>query len=166
VAAVERFGEPEHGCQRPYHCARLARQLAVAFMMALRRAAAMVAGDQRHDLNFGRFETAQVTIGEEVKRVLVMIFVADVHADVVEQRRVLQPLALLVGECVHTAGFLEQGQGKTGNLVGMVRPEVAPLPELDHASPPDVRVALRLGDLLAMAGNVVEDQPLTQRKIA
>ena len=50
-----------------------------------------------------RLEAAQIAVLDQVVRVLVVTLVADVHADVVEQRRVFEPLALAIGQAVDAA---------------------------------------------------------------
>ena len=60
----------------------------------------MVAGDERDDFDLVRLEAAQVAVLDQVVGMAVMALVADVVADVVEQRRVLEPLALAVGQAV------------------------------------------------------------------
>ncbi len=76
------------------------RELAVAGVTALRHRAAMVPGQQRDDLDLFRLEAAQVAVLDQVIRMLVVTLVADVVADVVQQRGVLQPLAFTVAQTV------------------------------------------------------------------
>ena len=52
------------------------------------------------------------------------------------------------------------------NLLGVLGGVVAALGQLDHAAPPDVGIPVDLRDLLAVAVDVVEDEPLAQREIA
>ena len=73
-------------------------EVAVPLVRLLRRRLPMVARDQRDDLDLLRLEAAQVAILDQVVRMPVMPLVADVDADVVQQRAVLQPLALAVAE--------------------------------------------------------------------
>ncbi len=97
---------------------------------------------------------------------LVVALVADVHADVVQDSRVFQPFAFAIGQAVDRARLIEQADGETGHVLGMFRPVVAALGELEHAAPTDVRVAIGLNDFLAMPCDVVEDQSFTQRQVA
>ena len=60
----------------------------------------MVAGDERDRFDFVRLEAAEIAVLDQVVRVLVVPLVADVHADVVEDRRVLEPFALAIGQAV------------------------------------------------------------------
>jgi hypothetical protein len=50
--------------------------------------------------------------------------------------------------------------------VGMLRPVVAPLAQLDDAAAADVGVAIHLANPRAVALDVVDDQPLAKRQIA
>ena len=95
-----------------------------------------------------------------------MALVADVHADVVEQGAVLEPLALAVAEPVHAARLIEDVQREPRHLLRVLRPVAAPFAELDDAAAADVRVALDLADARAVALDVVEDQPFAQRQVA
>jgi hypothetical protein len=117
VAAVERLREPQHGSEGADDATPLLRQVGVSFVAAHRHRAPVVAGNQGNGLHVGRLEPSQVAIANEVVRVLVMPFVADVHADVVEQRRILEPLALAVGQRVNAARFVEQRERKLGDAV-------------------------------------------------
>jgi len=87
-------------------------------------------------------------------------------ADVVDDRRELEPLALAVGEAVDRARLIEQRNREPRDVMGMFRPVVAALGELDHAAAADVRVAIDLRDLFPVPRDVVEDHPLAQRQVA
>jgi hypothetical protein len=50
--------------------------------------------------------------------------------------------------------------------MGVFGPVAAPLGQLDHAAPPDVRILTRLSDMLAVPLNVVKHETFAQRKIA
>ena len=91
-----------------------------------------------------------------------MAFVADVHADVVQNRRVLQPLALAVGQAVNGACLVEERDRQARNLVCVLRPVVAALSQLEHAAATDVGIPIRLDDLLPVACDVIEDEPFAQ----
>ena len=97
---------------------------------------------------------------------LVVALVADVDADVVQQRRVFQPLALAIGQAVDGARLVEQREREPRDLLRVLRPVVAALGELDDAAAPDVGIAIGLRDLLAVPRDVVEHQPFAQRQIA
>ncbi len=160
VAAIEALREPEDGGERADGAAAVAREGAQHPMTLLRGGAAVIARDERDGFDFVRLEAAQIAVADEIFGVLVMAFVADVHADVVEQGRVLQPLALPVGQAMHRARLVEQGRRQPRDLLGVLRPVAAALGELDNAPTPDVRIPIGLRDLLAMPGDVVEDDAL------
>jgi len=92
--------------------------------------------------------------------------VADVQADVVQERAILEPLALAVGEPVDRSRLVEDREGQPGDVPGVVRPVAAALGQLDGAPPPDIGVPLGPRDLPPVAPDVVEDQPLPQGQIA
>jgi hypothetical protein len=166
VAAVEAFGESNHRGECPDGTAQSAREVAIAVVRLLRWGLPMVPRDQRDHLGLVRIEAAQVAVLDQVVGVAVMTFVADVHADVVQQRAIFQPLALAIGEAVHTAGLIEDAQCQTRNLLRVFRPVAAAFAQFDHASPPDVGVALGLADARAVAADVVEHQPFAERQVA
>jgi len=107
VAPIEALGEAQHRRQRPHGPPQAPRQTAEAFMLALRRRLAVITRDQGDHLDLVRLEAAQIAVRDQVVRVLVMPFVADVHADVVQDRRVLEPFTLAIGEAVNRAGLVE-----------------------------------------------------------
>ena len=96
----------------------------------------------------------------------VVALVADVHADVMQQRGIFQPFTLAVGEAVDDARLVEQGDGEPGHLLRVLRPVVAPLGELEHTPSPHVGIPVGLRDLLPVASDVVEDEALAQRQVA
>ena len=111
----------------------------------------MIAGNQRDGFDLIRFESPQVAVLDEVVRVLVMAVVADVSADVVEQRGVFEPLTLAIGQPVKAARLIEQGDREARHLLRVLGPVVAPLGKLEHAAASHVGVAIGLGDFLAVA---------------
>ena len=92
--------------------------------------------------------------------------VADVDADVVQERRILEPLALAIGQAVDAARLVEQRDREPRDLLRVLRPVVAALGELEDAAAADVGIAIGLRDLLAVPRDVVEHQPFAQRQIA
>ena len=80
--------------------------------------------------------------------------------------RVLEPLALAVGQAVHAARLVEDAQREPRHLLRVLRPVAAPLAQLDDAAAPDVGVALDLADARAVAVDVVEHEPFAQREVA
>ncbi len=95
-----------------------------------------------------------------------MPFVADVHADVVQQRAVFEPLALAIAQPVIRAGAVEQRQCEPRDLLRVVGQVVATLAQLHHAAPPDVRVAIDLADVRLVLLDVVEQESFAQREVA
>ncbi len=166
VAAIETLGESQDGRKGADRASKPARQLAVAFVRLLRRGAAVIARDQPDHLDFVGLEASKVAVLDQVIRVLVMAGVADVDSHVVKQRRVLEPLPLPIGQVVHGSGLIEKAYRQFRDLCRVLGPVVTAISELDDASSTDIRVALDLGDLPAVAPDVVEDEPLPQRQIA
>jgi hypothetical protein len=163
VAAVEIFGELQHRRQRANHATPLPLEIAEAFMPSVGGRPPMVAGDQRNDIDFVRFEPAQIAVLNQIVRVFVVPLVADMDADIVQQRRIFQPFALAIGQTVHAARVIEQHHRETCHLLRMVGPVVAALRQLDDAAATDVRVAIGLDDLLAVTRDVVETQAFSER---
>ena len=166
VTAIQAFREAEDGRERANRSTAAPAELAEAGVTPLRRGPTVVARDERDRLDVVRLEAAKIAVLDQIVRVLVMTLVADVDADVVQQRRVFQPFALAIGQPVDRARLIEERHGETRHLVRVVRPVVAALGELDDAAPPYVGIAVGLGDLFAVARDVIEDQALTQRQIA
>jgi hypothetical protein len=166
VAAVETLCQTKNRRQRPHRAPRAAPQITEAVVTPFRRRLAMVACDQGNRLDFVRFEAAQVAVLHQVIRVLVVAFVADVHPDVVQNRGILEPVALAIGEAVNRARLIEQRHRQPRDLLRVFRPVVAALGKLEHTAPPDVGVAIGLRDLLAVSCDVIEDQTLAQRQVA
>jgi hypothetical protein len=108
VAAIEALRQAQHRRQRPYDPPALPGQLCEPDMAALRRGVPVIARDEREDLDLSWLEAAQVAVANQVVRVFVVPLVADVHADVVEQCRVLEPLAFAIGQGVRAARLFEQ----------------------------------------------------------
>jgi hypothetical protein len=156
VAAIEALGETQHRGKRSHRPPHPARQTAESFVLALRLRLAVVARDQRNRLDFVWLEAAQIAVHDQIVGVLVVALVADMHADVVQDRRVLEPFPLAI----------EQREREPGDVLRVLGPVVAALGELEDAAAADVGIAIGLRDFLAVARNVVEDQPLAQRQIA
>ena len=166
VTAIEALGEPQHRRQRADGAARPALQIAEAVVAALGRRLAVVARDQRNLLDLVGLEAAQIAVANQVVRVFVMALIADLHADVVQDRRVLEPLALLVGHAVDGARLIEQRHGELRHLLRVFGPVVAALGQFEHAAPPDVGIAVGLRDFFAVPRDVVQHQTLAQRHVA
>ena len=108
VAAIEALREAQNRRQRADRAPRAAPQVAEAVVPPLRRRLTMVARDEGDRLDFVRLEAAQVAVLDQVIRVFVVALVADVDADVVENRGVLEPVALAIGQAVNGARLIEQ----------------------------------------------------------
>ena len=126
----------------------------------------MIARNQRDGFDLVGLEAAKVSVFRQIVRVLVMTLVADVDADVVQDGGVLEPLALAIRESVDRARVIEKGDRELRHLVRVLRPEMTPFGQLEDAAAANVRIAIGLGDLLAMTGNVIEDEPLAKGQIA
>ena len=85
MTAIEAFCKPQNRCERADDFAPLWRQLLVPRVTPLGRLASMVTGEQRDCLNLIRLEPAQIPVPDQVIRMLVVPFVADVDADVVQK---------------------------------------------------------------------------------
>ena len=121
VAAIERFGEPQNRGQRANGPALLRAERAEVGVRFLRRRLAVIPRDERDDLRFRRLEPAQIAVLDEVVRVLVMPRIADVRADVVQQRRELEPLALAIGQPVDAARLIEDRERQPRDLAARAR---------------------------------------------
>jgi hypothetical protein len=166
VAAVEILREPENGREPPHDFAPLPPQFPEIRMPARRRCPAVIAGDERNGLDLVRLETAEVAVLDQVIGVAVVSFVTDVDARIMQDGRVLEPLALLVGHPVDGPRAVEERERKSPDLVRVIGPVAAPLSQFDDAAPAHVGIPVGLRDLLAVLGDVVEDQTFAKRQIA
>src|SRR3954465_11744040 len=103
MAAVQPFSKTQDSRQRSDGAPPLSFEPAVPVVASLRRSLSMIPGDQCNRFDLIRFEAAKVAVPDEVIRVLVMAFVADVYADVMQQRGIFEPLALPVCQPMNTA---------------------------------------------------------------
>ena len=87
----------------------------------LRQPAAMVARDVRDDRRLVVGEAEDLRRREDVLRMLVMRAQADVHADVVQQRRDLQQQPLALAEAVLVAQLVEQPRRPASRRDGRAR---------------------------------------------
>jgi hypothetical protein len=86
----------------------------------------MIASDERHDFNLGRLETPQIAVLDQIVRMLVVARVTDVHADVMHQARVFEPLACPIGETMHRSRLIEERQRQPRHLMGVLGPISTP----------------------------------------
>ncbi len=126
----------------------------------------MITRDERNGFDLGRFEASEIAVRDQVVGVFVVALVRDVHADVVEQRRIFEPLALPIRKPMEATRLVEQRHGESRDLAGVLRPVVAALGELHDTAAADVGIPLGLRDLFAVSLDVIEDEPLSQREIA
>jgi hypothetical protein len=165
VAAVQTFRQSQHGRERPDDLPLRAGQISESAVPPLGCRTSMIPGDERHDLDFMRLESPQIAVTDQIVRVLVMVFVADVDADVVQQPGVLQPLPLAVGQAMDGARLVEERGRQPGDLLSVLGPVAAPFRQLDDAAAANVRIAIGLRDLLPMPGDVVQQQAFTERQV-
>jgi hypothetical protein len=66
VAAVEAFGEPDHSRECPDGLPRRAAQRAVFVVRFLGYSLSMVSRDERDDVNFGRIESAEPAVPNQI----------------------------------------------------------------------------------------------------
>ena len=162
VTAIEILRESKHRGEPPHDLPPLPAKLSEVCVMARRRRPPVIAGDQRNRFDLFGLEAAQVAVLDQVVRMAMMTFVADMDARVVQDRGVLEPLALLVRHPVDGAGPVEERQRQARDLMRVIRPVAAALGQLDDAPSPHIRIAVGLGDFLAVFGDVIEDQPFAQ----
>jgi hypothetical protein len=96
MAAVEVLRQPQQGGQGSYDLPAFSRERREFGMSALWSGPAMVSGDKRHDIDLVWLEAAKVAVLDQIVGVLVVGFVADMDADVVQQCGVFEPFALAV----------------------------------------------------------------------
>ena len=87
-----------------------------------------------------RLETAQITILDQVVGMTMMPIVADVHADVVQKRGILEPFPFPIAEAVDAPRLIEDAQREPRHLLGVLGPVAAALAEFDDAAAPDVGI--------------------------
>jgi hypothetical protein len=166
MTAIEALRETENGRERPDRPSLPAAEDAEAVVPLFRCRLAMVAGDERDGFDLLRLEASEIAVLDQVVRMFVVPLVADVDADVVQQRRVFEPLALAIGQSVSAPRLIEERDRDTRDLLGVLGPVVAALGQFDDAALADVGVAIGLRDLLAVTRDVIEHQPFAQGEIA
>ena len=159
VAPIQILGQPQDRGERADDAPLFASELAEARVLALGRRLPVIPRDERDDVDLLRLEPAQIAVANQVVRMFVVILIADVHADVVQHRGVLEPFALAIGQAVDAARLIEERQRQACDLVRMLGEEVAALGQLEDTATAHVRVAVRLRDFLPMPRDVIEHQP-------
>jgi hypothetical protein len=162
VAAVEPFGKAQDGGQRANRPPSLAFEIAKARLPAPRLHLSMITRDQGDGLDLVRLEPAEVAVPDQVVGMLVMTLVADVDADVMQERGIFEPLTLAIGQTMDPACLVEQADCQARHLLSVLWVVVAPLGELEDTAPADIRIAIGLDDFLAVPGDVVEHQAFAQ----
>ena len=76
----------------------------------------MVTGDVGDHVDFLGRQSDQITVFDEVVRMLVMLSRIDEIADIVQNGRVLQPSALLLSQVMFFLGLIEQTQCQVGHM--------------------------------------------------
>jgi hypothetical protein len=166
MTAIEVLRETEDGGKRPDGPSLPAVEDAEAVVPFFRGGPAMIAGDERDGLDLFGLEASEIAVFDQVVRVFVVPLVADVDADVVQQRCVFEPLPLAIGKSVRAARLVKQRDSDTRDLLRVLRPVIAALSQLDNAALADVGIAIGLRDLLAMTRDVVEHQAFAEGQIA
>ncbi len=166
VAAIEAFGQTQDRGERADHASIAPAEMTELFVLALRRRLAVIPRDERDDVDLVRLEAAQIAVLDQIVRVFVVSFIADVDAHIVQDRPVLEVFALAIGQPVDRAGVVEERGRETCDLLRVLRPVVAALGKLEDAAAADVGIAIGLGDLFAVPRDVIEHESFAQRQIA
>ena len=147
VAAVEALGQAHDRAEQPDRLPLARGQLAEPLVALLGLRLPMIPGGEGDDLDLVGIEAAQVPVFDQVVRVFVVPLVADVVADVVEQRAVFEPLALACAGVVQALGRVENRERQARDLLGVGGPIATALGQLHHAPAPRVRIALDRADV-------------------
>jgi hypothetical protein len=166
VAAVQAFGQPKDRGERLDGALTASPEFTIPVVVRTRLRPPMIPRDERNRLDLVGLEAAQVAVFDEVVRVLVMALEGDMHADIVKNRSIFQPVALEIAKPVYGAGFVEDRQSQPCHLIRMFRPVMVVLRELDDAATSDIGIPIDLRNLFPVPGNVIENQALAQRQIA
>ncbi len=130
MSSVESIRHPKQRCQPDHSLALLRRKRREVAVLLLRLRSPVVAGDVRHYHLLVRRHAEQLGVGDEVVRVLVMALVANVVADIVEQRRVGQRLPVFRGASDARLERIEQLKRKLAHLMGMRQLVMTPVCKL------------------------------------
>jgi len=84
MTAIEAFGETKNGRERSDGSSLSAVEDGEAVVLLFRRGPTMITGDERDGFDLLGLETSEIAVLDEVVRVLVVAFVADVHPDVMQ----------------------------------------------------------------------------------
>jgi len=97
------------------------------------------ARDRRDDLDLLWSEAAELAVQDQVLRMLVMLGVVHVEADVVEQSGELDELALALAEAVDRRASNRTAGAPAPHVTAVGVVGAQPLGELQHAPPPQIR---------------------------
>ncbi len=159
VAAVEPVGDPHDGRELLDDGTQVRVEPLPVLVPRLRPPALVIPGDRGEDLDLVRGEAGQVAVRDQVVRVALVLRVADVAADVVEQRAVLEPLPLGRGELVEGMRLVEDLESQPRHVGGVEDLGVPAAQEpVDRAG---AHVPIE-HPLLPVPGHVVEEDPLSQ----
>src|SRR5262245_8788426 len=100
VAAIEILSQAKNRGELFHDFASFPSELAELVVATRRWRTPVVARDERNRFDLVRFEATQVAVLDQVIRMAVVAFVADVYAGIMQDRRIFEPFALLVGHAV------------------------------------------------------------------
>src|SRR5690625_210198 len=107
TAPLKPFGDAQQRCQLHDHILDLRLEPLKLRVRLPRRRATMIARQVRHDLDLIRHKPLPVGLHDEVLRMLVVTTPTYMIADVVQQRRILEQLALAHPQPVHRPAHIE-----------------------------------------------------------
>jgi len=108
VAAIEAFGQPQNRGERADHASVAPAEVTELSVLALGRRLAVIARDERDDVDLVGLEPAEIAVLDQIVGVFVVSFVADVDAHIVQDGGVLEVFAFAIGESVNRARVVEQ----------------------------------------------------------
>lgn len=158
VAAIQPLRKPRDRAERANDAAVGSFQQGIPLVRLLRGSLAVVPRDERDKLHLDGLEPAQAAVLDQVVRMPVVPVIADVIADVVQQRAVLEPLAFTVPQTMHPPGLIEDAQRQTRDVPGVIRPIPAAVAQFHDAAAPHVGIPLDFADTRGVAVDVVEDE--------
>src|SRR5262245_36304773 len=107
VTAIEIFRQTKHRREPSDDFTSLSAELSEVGVVARGRRPPMVASHERNRFDFLRLETAQVAVLDQVVRVAVVTLATDMDARLVQERGVIEPLAVSVGHAVNGPRTIE-----------------------------------------------------------
>src|SRR5262245_60373475 len=107
VAAIEILGQAKNRSESFHDLAPFAWKLAEFGVATRRRRAPVVACDLRNRFDLVRLEATEIAVLDQVIRMAMVPFVADVYAGVMQDRRIFEPFAFLVGHAVDRPSPIE-----------------------------------------------------------